>query len=223
MVLNILMVDFSFPFIMISIDMEYMCEGSMKIWCPRIHISVNTTNLVNESESHSIVSSLFSPSTPFQSAVPSSISGLLSFSPFFLHLLEGTTKVCLGRGVVYREERCVQSFRPLIVLSFMIFILLHDWECEVTDSSGRYHMTPTQLTHLLSDLQDRVSSAISSSKERVNATSQSLAQAPSPKGRSPATITTAEILDCVGFIYSNDCNAAFKVTFLSREIFIFLF
>ena len=50
----------------------------------------------------------------------------------------------------------------LIVNSYIIVVLLNDWECESTDPQHRYQLTPSQLENLCVDIQNRLNSVISS-------------------------------------------------------------
>jgi hypothetical protein len=117
--------------------------------------------------------------------------------------------VCLSLSV---------SLCALTLFSFLVLILLNDWESEGSNSRTRSQMTHSQLSLALSELQARISSVLLLSREATAATARTVTSSTKSSRSSvssTAATATAEILDCVGFIYSNDCNAAFKVSLSS--------
>jgi hypothetical protein len=135
------------------------------------------------------------------------------------------TDLSWTRGSLSRGEVCVSlsvSLSALTLFSFLVLILLNDWESEGSNSRTRSQMAHSQLSLALSELQARISSVLLLSREATAATARTVtssAKSSRSSVSSTAATATAEILDCVGFIYSNDCNAAFKVKPLLSSLF----
>lgn len=196
-----------------------MSEGSSRIWCPRVYISSDIKSLFNESTSvpqENNISSLFTPSVALGS------SNQTRADPDLLT----ESKICLGRALVYKED------------SYIVIVLLNDWESESSEPQHpRHQLTSSQLENICVELQHRLSAVLSSSEKGLLSfvvlslstltitlegtkpsppvRSNSSSQPAMKSNRSPVPTPTAEILDCVGFIYSNDCNGAFKVRHFS--------
>lgn len=88
------------------LEMRFLCEGSCKLWCPRVNISTDTdmktsSHDVNHSGAH--LSTIFPPSVASSVSIDSDTTTIRTETE--QHSNHFDSKICIGRGLLYREER----------------------------------------------------------------------------------------------------------------------
>jgi hypothetical protein len=110
--------------------MKFLCEGTSKVWCPRVIISTDMRSLLNE-PSHSggnHSSKIF----PLSAGPHPHLDPLVSINATTMETRDHQeSKICLGRGLVYREERSER-----LILKLNVFVVTSSWSCLLTGNSA---------------------------------------------------------------------------------------
>eukprot|EP00602_Paraphysomonas_sp_CaronLab_P007940 CAMPEP_0185035258 /NCGR_PEP_ID=MMETSP1103-20130426/26327_1 /TAXON_ID=36769 /ORGANISM="Paraphysomonas bandaiensis, Strain Caron Lab Isolate" /LENGTH=719 /DNA_ID=CAMNT_0027572263 /DNA_START=138 /DNA_END=2298 /DNA_ORIENTATION=+ len=208
------------PFICSSTCSEvlsYMCSGERNIWCPRVHVPGNTESdcCSNNDNSRGVAGAL---SPLFVTSNGCCLDGV-NPDPDVMDD-DASSFVCAGRALVYREA------------SFLVLVLFPNWEGEFPYeptsheiSSRRYGLNSSdelphcRLTNMCVALQKSITAAINMPiPEKVGVKSRlSRSTSSSSYIQKHRSYPSTDVPEGIGFIYSNDCNVAFKAANVYRS------